>query len=458
MEVHFYSGFKKRKNSTLRPSGDGQIIECTLKNGTSVVSPVLQVHISYQAAWNNYNYCYIPDFGRYYYIDDLTWENALASFSLSSDLLATFKSDIGVFSGLATRLSNNRNLFLPDGVVRKTDEISRKVLNLGISSPNPPPIDIPLMYPVVILNTSSIHYYLLTYASFQEIGRNITSWAGGAFDKQAGVLKTYAAKVAPSWLNASAAPGTITIGGTGNTFNISGVGCYELFPNCAHSTIAEWAGIIAEHPQISDYGSFLNDSNYRTLKIYSPLFGDVDLKLTAEMSGSLKIEADISTTTGDAIFYFFVGGTIAGAANASLFCDMPNFSNSVNVSGIASGLAGGVGGFAAAAAATNPATAVAAGIGAGASLVSSAFSGIPQRGVRGSAGSALSLGHKVIVVEEFALVRENDNAQQGRPFCGQYTASSGGYIEYERVNLNTTARGDEKTEIENAMERGFYYE
>ena len=459
MKVKLYKNFKKRKNSTLQPSGDFLEVDCTLKNGTSIVNPTIQLQLAFNSDYSNYNYCHIPDFGRFYYIKDLVWNNSIAEFVLVSDIMASFKSDIAGFTGLALRTSSNVNTYLPDGVIRKTDEITRKIHTWGLTT-GEPPFTLLLYYFVTILNETGIYYYMLTYASYHDLISKVASWWGGAMDKAAGVLKIQCTRCSPSWLNATAAPETIQIGWGTNLFNISGSGCYQVVPGCTRTTIASGVSstTIGVHPQSATYGEFLNDGNYRTITVFSPLFGKIMLNTTADMSGEFRIDMDISNVTGDTVFSFYIGGKYAGIANGGLFCDMPTIGNNVNVSGIATGAAGAATGFGAVAAATTPAGAIAAGIGAGVSAVGGAMSAIPQHSATGRNGSALSLGMYYTIVEEYALVRANDNSNQGRPYCGQYTASSGGYIEYERVNLSTNARADEKSEIESTMERGFYYE
>ena len=459
MKVKLYKNFKKRKNSTLQPSGEYLEADCILKNGTSIVNPTIQLQLAFNSDYSNYNYCHIPDFGRFYYIKDLVWNNSIAEFVLVSDIMASFKSDIAGFTGLALRTSANVNTYLPDGVIRKTDEINRDTTTLSIGS-DTPPYTYPLYYFVTVLTGTGLYYYMLTYASYSDLISQVASWWGGAMDKAAGVLKIQCTRCSPSWLSATAAPETIQVGWGTNIFNISGTGCYQVFPGCTNKTLTSLSGAktIGDHPQAATYGKFLNDANYRTITVFSPLFGKVLLNATADMGGAFRIDASISNVTGDTLFTFYIGGEYAGIANGGMFCDMPTIGNNVNVSGIATGAAGAATGFGAVAAATTPAGAIAAGIGAGVSAVSGAMSAIPQHSATGHNGSALSLGLYYTIIEEHALVRANDNSNQGRPYCGQYTASSGGYIEYERVNLSTNARADEKSEIESTMERGFYYE
>lgn len=59
--------FSKRKNSTKRPAASGTVFNYCLKDVTSVLSPTLEIH---DASVLAYNYCYLQQFGRYYWVGD----------------------------------------------------------------------------------------------------------------------------------------------------------------------------------------------------------------------------------------------------------------------------------------------------------------------------------------------------------------------------------------------------
>lgn len=94
MEVRFYT-FSKRNNSTKQPSGNGDSYQCTLKQPTNLISPVIDIdtgNITSAPAWN---YAYIPEFSRYYYISDMISMGHHWRFILNVDVMATFKTSIG---------------------------------------------------------------------------------------------------------------------------------------------------------------------------------------------------------------------------------------------------------------------------------------------------------------------------------------------------------------------------
>lgn len=93
VKVKFYN-FIKTPNSTKRVTEDMESVElnCKFKQATSIVDPVLLVNSS---DIYKYNYCYIEDFGRYYFVSNHTsYPNNIWEVTCSIDVLATYKNDI----------------------------------------------------------------------------------------------------------------------------------------------------------------------------------------------------------------------------------------------------------------------------------------------------------------------------------------------------------------------------
>ena len=89
----------------------------TLKKPTSTTNVIIEVEKSNPVAYN-YNYMYISEFKRYYFIDDVVniannrWE-----IHASVDVLFSFKNDILSTSAIIdkTETENTSNLYLDDG-------------------------------------------------------------------------------------------------------------------------------------------------------------------------------------------------------------------------------------------------------------------------------------------------------------------------------------------------------
>ena len=90
-----------------------------LRDGSDIINPVIE--IEYGASPATVNYLYIGEFGRYYYVNDITsTKNGLWSFSCSSDPLMSFKSPIRACTGIIRRAESSDafNVMLDDGSFR----------------------------------------------------------------------------------------------------------------------------------------------------------------------------------------------------------------------------------------------------------------------------------------------------------------------------------------------------
>lgn len=81
-------------------------MEINLRRGVDIVAPVLRIEYAAGDSPNKYNYCHIPDLGRFYFIRDIQsitrniWE-----LHLECDVLESYKAEI-----LASNARYNRNL------------------------------------------------------------------------------------------------------------------------------------------------------------------------------------------------------------------------------------------------------------------------------------------------------------------------------------------------------------
>ena len=84
--------------------------ECILKGAVNVVEPIIELHGNII----NSNYCYIPDFKRYYYIVDNTLHNNITTLRLKSDVLMSAYDDIKNLSAIVRRNTNINNKYIND--------------------------------------------------------------------------------------------------------------------------------------------------------------------------------------------------------------------------------------------------------------------------------------------------------------------------------------------------------
>lgn len=96
MQAVFYT-FSKKENSTAQPGG-GVSKNVHLKAGCSALAPTISLEWTGSGAPVSYNYMYLADFGRYYFLENWTWEGRLWTCTGRVDVLASWKEQIGAAS------------------------------------------------------------------------------------------------------------------------------------------------------------------------------------------------------------------------------------------------------------------------------------------------------------------------------------------------------------------------
>lgn len=100
MQAIFYK-FSKKANSTATPTG-GTTLSVVLKDETSVLAPALELHT---AGYPDYNYCYIPEFSRFYFCRDWAYNKGVWTSNLTVDVAASYKAEINDYTAFVERAS-----------------------------------------------------------------------------------------------------------------------------------------------------------------------------------------------------------------------------------------------------------------------------------------------------------------------------------------------------------------
>ena len=172
--VYFYS-FSKRENSTARPAaGSGREFSCVIRTESGITSPHIEIDLPLTDNPSQYNYAYIPAFGRYYHVEEWLFAGRLWSASLSVDALATAKTEIGAHQLYVLRAAADYDGRVIDtyyptktGCVLDAEDIAPFFTLTGG------------MYSVGVVSKSanfgSIKYFLLTQEEFSTIAEYLTS-------------------------------------------------------------------------------------------------------------------------------------------------------------------------------------------------------------------------------------------------------------------------------------------
>ena len=119
---------KSEKNKIGKNLTNDFSLSGTLRDVTNIINPVILIELN---EINNYNYCYILDFNRYYFITDITViRTGLFAISLMVDVLESFKTDIKNLSVILLNTQNvGSNNYLPSQVFRNNVKSKTDILN-----------------------------------------------------------------------------------------------------------------------------------------------------------------------------------------------------------------------------------------------------------------------------------------------------------------------------------------
>ena len=309
--IVFYN-FNKRPNSTKKPpiSLIGRTIPCSMKTVSSVITPVIE--ITDPKLGNDiplYNYAYIQDFARYYFIEDIRYDLGVWTLWLRCDVLATYQNDILNSRQYILRSSSDYNPDLIDTLyntyinsMRNYTEVkydSDGVYNYDHSS------DTWRSYSyfnrsisqgcycigVIGNNATGVSYYIMPQVSFQSLLGNlfdaVPSDSGSSSVLEAKTLANYLQYITycrwfpllPLDGNLGTMVRTISFGGKDIPVMGPPPGAVDSFCYMVDETMVDHFRItmtLPRHPQNSDY-PYMSLAPYSEYSLYFQPFGIIPL-------------------------------------------------------------------------------------------------------------------------------------------------------------------------------------
>lgn len=118
IKFYKYTGRPRTVNKTLGESTD---ISGVLRDDFNMIKPVITIR---KQDVSNFNYCFIPDFNRYYFIEEVTLQNKNEyEMQLSLDVLKTYETQILDATGRVTEQDN------PDPYISNRDTVYNRKPN-----------------------------------------------------------------------------------------------------------------------------------------------------------------------------------------------------------------------------------------------------------------------------------------------------------------------------------------
>ena len=468
ISVNMYT-FSKYANSTEQPAGAGTSFDCVLKDTSGVINPTIALKLDMSFNVSAYNYAYIPDFERYYFVREWTWERGLWVASLDVDVLATYKTQIGVSTQYVLRSSLASNGKILDTIYPTTSDITHQRVAVEL----PWKIHLEDGYYVVGIigdanNTlGAVNYYAFTQSEMNAFNKALMAsadWLNVPTEEiSTELLKAlynpYQYVVSALWfprvipLTEAPAVASINFG----WWNIT-VKCRKL-----KATATSFSGSIniPKHPQAATRGEYLNLSPYSKYTLNFTPFGSFPLD-TTKLSGTsilnYTVLIDYISGTGRLnIAPQFPDGNSPIIESVEGMCSVP-----IQLAQIARDY---IGTTATAIASVGDVvqSAVTGNIGG---AISNFASGIdstlkaaaPQLRTSGGNGNISNfITAPQLYCQFFNLVQEY-NEKLGRPLCEARVINTiPGYIMCMDADVKTASTQTENERIKEYLEGGFYY-
>lgn len=430
--------------------------DVVFKDGTDVVNPTITLSISYDTV-KAYNYAYMLD--RYYWITKKTMlRTGLCVIELETDVLATYKTEIGAANLYITRAANASDGYIIDRMYPRTNKVTKyydvptgeQICTFGSG-----------VYVVQIAgkNTGSSTLYEMTPANFSTFLNALLGiydgldWTTVEFSLRSAVFDPmkyiYSVRWYPQAFGGTAVS-SVSIGFW--TCNVNARVISDPFAVAKNFTLT-----LHNHPQIAR-GKFLNGAPYRTMELYLPPFGIIPIDTNKLVdSTSLYVAVYVDALTGAASAYgrdengqkiFTVAGqwgvnlpiTEGGAQGGNFISSAAALVGGALLAGATGGLSLGVG----------------AGVAALGESVGM-FDCSPSSS--GSQGTILAFRDYASLATYCNHITDEDNTRNGRPYCQITTpATLGGFMIAQRGDVDINGTLPEEQQIKAFLENGFYYE
>ena len=471
----------KRENSTLRPSSSpGATYSCVVRTGTGILNPTIELDIGLVTSPASFNYAYIQEFQRYYFIEDWRFEDRLWTAIMKVDALATYKTPIGNADLYVLRSSNASDGNIIDSLYpTKTnctfyqdiksalwaEYVDYGIFVLGVVSDNP--------------HYGSLNYIACDSTAMAEIVNGLmtdTITQGHGFTDQDASYALQLSLIDPLQYIKSCVYIPVAIGNIpGSAITTVRIFNYDIpVPQGSAKRIGASPAFtkslsftIQKHPQTQARGNFVNVTPYTTGELYVPPFGKIpiDTSVTA-LNTTLTANINIDCPTGRAIMEVKAGDVLINKVESNVGVNVQLSQLARDITTASGAIQSGIG----LAAGAHGARAFTAG--ALEPLLNA--TGITGK-ISGIADAASSLGLKVSNVGEggsyaqllelprldmqFLPIVDDDNAQNGRPLCQmRNVATLGGYMLIQDGDVPIDGTAAEGQTIRNYLEGGFYYE
>ena len=489
MNVNLYT-FAKKKNSTARPASNPTMYVCTLKEGCSVISPTIGLDLGRLTSPSSFNYAYISDFSRYYYIKDWYWENGLWWANLHVDVLSSYRTEILNTPAYILRASKSYNGNIIDNMYPALSTGTEYKFDWPTTSKTPWVTNFSGgFYIIGIINSdnnslSPVSYYAFQrpqYEAFKSFLLSDTNWTdisstnpdlGDVLYKS--LFNPFQYIVSANWFPFSfdTTWGTLIQGIKFGWWTLPNLYCYQL-DEYKHIMSGQLQS--QEHPQASNRGIFLNTAPFTRYTLYAPPFGEFDLDGSIIINGTynesiirkyvnIYCKITVDFLSGDGLLQVEVEKSnerriiLQSLTKVAIPIQVNQISANIESSGNIMQMLGG------AAITSFPVLFGDKSYGSIGGMVNGilngAMSAVSQPKSIGSNGSLCTLQRDFCLVTRYFTVVDDDLADKGRPLCltSALTNLYPGYVLTSMAHVSISGFEEEITTINNYLDGGVYLE
>ena len=462
--VNLYT-HKKRDNSTKRPTGNGTVYNCILKRGSGILHPTIMLDIGKTTAPTGFNYAYISEFDRYYFIEEWYFEDALWTASLKVDVLATYKTEIG-----------NANLYVMRCYSEQDEDIidtlypAKSGCTFYSDTSFANPWTTGMTYVVGIVSQSATcgsqtHYGLLR-ATFSDLCSwllsDVVTTANG-FKIEDCSLELQRSLVEPLQFIKTCVLLPVPIGDTSGNTGAS-VTVYGWQTPYTGKVLSENQAItktftfnLHKHPDTNSRGKYVNSAPFTGITLTLPPFGAIDIDTSVTCNATtLTATIRIDQITGKGTLTVECNGIVLNRIEAQIGIPISMSSVTRDYLGAVSNVGGAIGGMAEGYLSGG----LAGGVIGGLSGIGNAVKSLQARsntiGTTGAFGTLL--GDFKLDYQFFRPI-DDDNIHNGRPLCAKRVINTlSGYIIVQDGDVEIEGTSTEDAQVRQYLETGFYYE
>lgn len=466
MKATFYV-FPKRSNSTKRPSS-GTDYNIEVKAPCNIINP--EIKIASNATPTGYNYCYIPTWGRYYWVKNWTYSDSLWTASLVVDALASYRDQIGSSTEYVVRSSAQYDGTISDSLYPAkvtvqsvttafqggfAETISGGFFVIGFIAKAANSIGAITYAVMTPTNAKKLSAKLLTDVSYLSIDNTEIS------DSLTKILfNPYQYIVSCNYFPFSIAEITAHLPLVSRVdvgwWSVD-IPCWILGEDNNFLTKSVSVGI-PKHPQAASRGGYCNASPYTDYTIFLQPFGVIPLDASKLWGATtLSIQYTVDLFTGDSILRMFTDTkqlVHETTAKLGVPIQLSNITFDVPSGGglLQTGIAAAFGGLQAALTGGSFSD-------VGNGILNAAQATNADVASKGATGSTIAFDSVPYMVARFKILVDDNNEDHGRPLCKRVQLSTiPGFIMVDDPDIALTATAAEIDSVKSYMKNGFFLE